>query len=501
MKNLTITIMSALLGIMVLISPVQAEMTTRDEALTVAKNWVALIIHLKGDWGGSETADVEEIQEFKRNERVIGYFCHVNPKGYIVLSLRKELAPVKMYSASCDLDAESEEGMTDLIKDSMEHILDGIEQQLGPIESARTQDLQNILEINYQPLWDELGGNVATFKAGLESGAIEMNYQHGQELLTSSWHQGDPYNRQCPAPPPGDDCTAARCLVGCGPTADSQVMRYWAWPPYGVGSPYNDAYDWVNMPDRATAGSPAAQINAVAELCHEVGIAAIADYCGAAGCQTGNTLLENMGAFTNNYRYSTLASREERRFYASTAAWFNAIRTQLNVNRPVLYEIPQHFIVIDGWQEIGTPTVQEVHVVYGHGGSNDGWYTLDYDIPGTNPSWQWEKMIINIVPDQALSSSLSGTYSRNASFPYRYFDRDATGNSATFSAGQNLQFLPRITARCTSTTGGYIRFVGTSSYNARLFSVRGTAAAASVAGVRIYNGGVRLYQNGSIRFH
>jgi len=501
MKNIKITVVIALGTVLVFMSQSRAEMATLEEALTVANNWITLIIHKKGSWGGFETAEVEEIQEFKRGQRFIGYFCRVQPKGYIIISLCKGLTPVKMYSSTCNLDPDSGEGMTDLVKDCMEHILEGVEHLLGPIESVPSLNLRNILEINYQPTWDELVGDFGIFKAGLESGVIEMNYQQGTQLLTSLWHQDDPYNREIPAPPPGDDCTAARCLVGCGPLADSQIMRFWSWPPYGDGSPYNDTYDWQNMPDSLTAGSPAIRIDAVAELCHEVGVAAVEDYCGEGGCQSGNTLLENIDALTNNFRYSNSASREERRLYASTADWFNAIKAQINLNRPVLYEIPGHFIVIDGWQEIGTPSVQEVHVVYGAGGGSDGWYALDYNIPGTDPTWQWEKMAINIVPDQALGTSVSGMYSRDASFPYRYFDQDATGNSASFAAGQNIQFLPGVSVTGISTTGGYIRFVGTSSDNTRLFSIRGTAATATVASVQSYDGGIRLYQNGGIRFH
>lgn len=500
MKKLTTKTLVALFTILGLTMPIQANIVTMDEALKVANNWINLIIELKGDWNGSESAMVEEIKEFKRGQRIMGYFCRVRPKGYIVLSLRKELAPVKFYSATSTLDPGSEEGMAHLIKDCMQRTLDSIEQQFGPIESVTTQDLQSILEVSYQKSWDDLGSDVETFKEDLESGVIAMNYQQGHEMLTSSWHQGDPYNQDCPAPPPGDDCTAPRCVVGCSATAGSQIMRHWAWPPYGV-SPYNDTYNWVMMPDTITTTSPQARIDAVAELCHEMGVAANMHYCAGGGCQSAAGLLDSMNTFTNSFRYSNSASLEERRLYSSTAAWYNTIKTQLNLNRPVLYEIPGHAIVVDGWQEIGSPPVQEVHVNFGWAGNSDGWYTMDYDIPGSDPNWQWEKMIIKAVPDVALGSTLSGTYTRNASFPYRYFDRDATGNSATFAAGQNVQFLPDIMARCTSTTGAYIRFVGTSSYGTRLYSIKGTASTATVAGARIYNGGMRLYKNGGVRFH
>lgn len=163
MKRLVLTILIASLAVMGLSSPVIAEMATMDDALTVANNWITLIIEKKGDWGGSETAEVEEIQEFKRGERVIGYFCHVKPKGYIVISLHKELVPVKAYSVKHNLDPESDEGMADLVKGGLERVLNRIEEQLGPVETLQTADLEKHLEVNYRQSWQQLTGDVGTF--------------------------------------------------------------------------------------------------------------------------------------------------------------------------------------------------------------------------------------------------------------------------------------------------------------------------------------------------
>ncbi|NIP28933.1 MAG: hypothetical protein GWN55_04375 [Phycisphaerae bacterium] len=502
MEKLRNTILIASLVLVGLTIPVRAEMVTMDEALTAARNWITLIIQKKGNWGGSETAEVEGIQEFKRGRRVIGYFCRVKPKGHIIISLRKELAPIKTYSSTSDLAPECEEGIADLVKGKMERILDEIERQVGPITSARTEEVSRILEIDYRPVWAELSGNIKSFKEGLESETIETDYQEGQVLLSSPWHQGPPYNNDCP----NEGCSwpdfgfyNQNAVVGCGATASSQIMHYWCWPPYGVESPYNDTYDWLNMPNRLTTSSPMAQVNAVAELCHEVGVAQDMHYdCDGSSTQW----YEVDDAFEDHFRYSTNCDWKDRDNY-DAGDWFNRMKAQLNANRPVQYRVEGHSIVGDGWQEIGSPVVRQYHMNYGWGricGDPNGcntWYTLDALHLG---DYLKEKMLESIFPAQALGTSLSGTYSRQ-SFPYRYFDRYATGSSATFEAGQYLQFLPLITAKCTSTTGDYIRFVGSSSLNTRLFSIRGTSGTATVGGIRIYNGGIRLYQNGCFKFH
>ena len=533
MKKIIMAILIASLAIIAPISPVHAEMATMDEALTVANNWITLIIHEGGDWGGSETAEVEEIEEFKRGERVIGYFCPVKPKGYIVLSLRKELAPVKAYSATCDLDPESDVGMADLLKGNMERILNWIEQQVGPIESARAEDMGSILEINYRQAWEELEGDVETFKEDLESGGEEMNYQEGDVLLSSSWHQCEPYNPLCPTGNTGcTDCCPGKpricdpcfpTLVGCVATAGSQIMNYWSWPPYGVGSDshtwdgddscggpvgggtlnatFSDYYDWRHMANRYVwdsgqnrwedeNGNPLTQahLDAVAELCYEVGVDVEMDY---GVCISDAWTFDMEDVYEDHYRYSTDCGRTDRKYY-SAVNWFNRMKTQFNANRPVQYRIPGHSLLSDGWQEIGnTPIIRQYHMNYGWDDGCNAWYTLDA-LYGGNASEEY--MLENIYPAQALGNWLSGTYSRVA-FPYRYFDRDATGHSATFEAGQYLQFLPDITVTCTSTTGGSILFEGSSSHNTRLFT-RGDRT----KGVRIYDGAIKLNRYGSVKF-
>ncbi len=212
--------------------------------------------------------------------------------------------------------------------------------------------------------------------------------------------------------------------------------------------------------------------------------------CDASACPGEN--MEDV--YKNFFQYSTDCQKLERQDYTD-GNWFNLMKDQFNLNRPVQYrfETPSfsHGVVGDGWREIGDPPQQEFHVNYGHG--DDGstaWYALDpWYVPG-----DVEYMLVDIYPAQALGSSLSGTYARDASFPYRYFDQDATGNSATFENGQYLQFLPGITVTCTSTTGGSIRFEGSSSDNTWLFT-RGDRT----KGVRIYDGAIKMNRYGGVK--
>jgi hypothetical protein len=470
-------------------------MVATDEALTVANNWINVIIQKKGSWGGANEAFVQEIKEFKHGEQIIGYFCNVEPAGYIVVSLRRELAPVKVYSATSSLDPESDEGLMDVVKLGMKRILNGIEKQLGPIESAHTEDVQGILEINYCDTWEKLEAGTI---------GIETDYQGGDPpLLSSSWHQNDPYNQNCPTPTQvGDpDCTAARCKAGCVAIAGAQIMRYWNWPPYGQGQlpgvrpgevvHYEDSYDWPNMPD--SNFSTTDQKNAVAELCYEVGIAVSMNYCtlGTCGSETPTYGLED--AFENQYRYFRDAgSKRHNRSDYTADGWFNLMRDEFNANQPVVYRIFKHAIVGDGWQVVFGQ--QQYHMNYGWNNNRTRWYTVDaLHYPDPNGTTDDEYMLIDIYPDKALGSYiLPGTVTTNLLFPYRYFDVDATGSSTFFAAGQYLQFLPGIRVL----SSGQIKFSGLPGLVTRLYS-RGDIS----RGIRIDSGAINMYTNGSIKLH
>ncbi len=468
--------------------PVFAQPLSVDEARTVATNWIELIIQKKGDWGGSNTAQIDEILEFKRGERVLGFFCRVHPSGFIVVSLFKELAPIKAYSPSTDLNPDSNESLADLIKIGMERILDEIERQVGSLKLAQSQSFANILEINYRQSWEELEKETETFKTELQTKTLLKNYQEGEIMLTSAWHQNPPYNDECPKM----NChnSNGRALVGCIAIAGAQVMRYYNWPPY------ND-YDWPNMLDSVETTSQQVNIDAVAKLCHDVGVEAGMDYgCDESGAYfasvPGPDLLD---AFEDHFRFSNDADNLYRSKYTASK-WWDKIKTLLNGNCPIPYAIPNHAIVVDGWQEIGTTPIRNYHINYGWGLTGtcqDGcntWYTLDA-IYGGKPDD--EIMIANLYPSNSLHGEVSGLYI-TWPFPYRYFNRDATGSMAIFNPGHYLQFLPGITVTATDNPG--IQIIGTTDLETRLFT-RGD----KLRGIRIYNCSMFINKNGSIKFH
>jgi len=505
MKRFVFGFLITCLVLTLLVLPVSAQPVTADDARSVAQNWVALTIWQQGDWGGSPTAQIGEVREFRQGDRLIGYFCPVNPQGFIVTSLRRELAPVKAYSDTSSIDPESDEGMPGLIKEQMAAILDAIQKDAGPVESVSSSAVTPLMEFNYLGAWDVLDTGALASDPQIQAVGSASNYQQGGVMLTTQWHQDSPFYNEVPSSP--SVCGNPHCPVGCVATAGAQLMAYWDWPPYGVDAPYSDTYDWPRMAnqyvwdpgqdrweDENGNSLTQANIDAVTELSHEIGTAVGMIYCNS-GCSSDAYTYNMEGVYENNYRYATAANVVWHTAYPSAIDWFNLLKGQFNRNWPVHYRIYKHSIVADGWSEsmMGGNLVRKYHMNYGWADAANAWYTVDGLYYPAGGSTSDEYIVKDIYPAPALGWLLSGTYPA-PSFPYRYFDADAWGDSATFSAGQNLQFLPGIKATCNSGTGSAIRFDGTSSANTRLFTHGDTSK-----GVVIRSGTLKLKPGGSVR--
>lgn len=461
--------------IAMIIVPVLGQTVSENEAKTIAQNWINIITDNYGGWGHSQNATPKIIHKIERNDRLIGYYCQVNPQGFIVMSVRKNLTPVKAYNEYGSIDMDIDDGFPDLVKDRMERILDMMDQK----------------EKNNKPVGTYSGSwyRVYTYQIGsIKKDIIESNgknYIIGETLLTSSWHQHPPYNNQCPDSS-CSETTNGRCVVGCVATAGSQILRYWNWPPVTSDLSQNHSFNWEFMKNNVTTSSSQGEQDAVAELCHIVGITVDMDY-GCTGSSSYTSKIKD--AFKDHYYYSGDCSVENR-FWYSTSDWFDKMRDEFDLNRPIQYKVDSHSIVADGWR-IDSESFQ-VHMNYGWGGPYNAWYLLDSLYLGIPDE---EYMVIKIKPINTLGSSLWGYYIKPLFFPYaRYFDLDATGD-ATFAAGQKLQFLRKIKVESTGT----INFEGSSSDYLKLYAIQ--SANGIIKGIKIGDGKVVLHNEGAIKFH
>lgn len=451
-----------------------SQMVQKTELQNIADNWIKVVNTEKGAWTDTGTATAGPIEELMEAGKLIGYYCNVKPSGFMVFSLRKELAPVKAWSETGTFDPEEEHGIEEVIKTCMRRLIDTIESNLGPIEVAATDELTGIVEIDYRQAWSAVENYLpGAFKK--KQGESD-NYLPGDVLLATNWDQFPPYNNNCPH----KGCTNTsngRAVVGCVATAAAQIMYYWCWPPV--------SFDWVNMGYDITTSSPPVQQAAVAQLCADIGQAVGMDY----GCEGSSAYHTDMAdAYVNNYSYSSNITIKYRSDFTANE-WFDLIKFNLDRNRPMQYGIPDHSIVCDGYWETTNPVTKTYHMNYGWSGTiEDTWYTLDA-LLGGNPSQ--EDMIHRTYPSTALGYSLAGTY-----YPvpmFRYFDMDAAGSNAVFMGGHKLQTLPWIKI-IGSGTASYLKFYGSSGAPTKIYT-RGDQS----RGFDIQNGCIRLKENGTIR--
>src|SRR5574344_305184 len=201
-------------------------------------------------------------------------------------------------------------------------------------------------------------------------------------LLKSTWGQGDPYNRLCPA------IKGEKVPSGCVATAMAQIMYYYKLPTKGIGSfSYTwktedttatlsanfgtTTYDWANMKPYYSAGTfSQVQANAVATLMYHCGVSVSMGYNkGGSGALQENATTAFGKYF--NYNHTNVLWRQ----CTNIDEWMYTIFNELNDGCPVFYggftpDWSGHQFVLDGYDAAGN-----VHINWGWDG-NVGYYNI-----------------------------------------------------------------------------------------------------------------------------
>jgi hypothetical protein len=393
------------------------------DALAAGNTFKDMVIQRDGGWGESPAAIIEGCQEFTQRGKLLGYFLPVAPKGYIIINPLTQLSPVKAYSTESDLDITKQGGFVKLLRDTMGAARTFLVKNYGPLQTI--PDEVELAPRENRKTWDRLlGSTPAPDAAAGES--VPASLLTVGPLLTSSWHQGAPYNNSCPLGYGG-----SRTAVGCVATAAAQIMKFWNYPANGIGSKtytwdgdnsctvqptagsslsatFSDSYDWANMLDRVTTGSSIAQQAAVAGLSYEVGVAVSMDY---GVCGSGAYLSAEAPIYSGYFNYATTTGYKYRSSY-STSNWFYLIKRELDapLPRPIHYNIDQHSIVADGYRQDSATMM--VHMNYGWDDSHNAWFDLDnlycyWDADSICPA-SIDSMVTGIQPKNRLMVSHIG---------------------------------------------------------------------------------------------
>jgi hypothetical protein len=501
-----------------------AETPTRNEIQTVANNWVNFILARDGNWGGERNPSVGMVREFTRGDVLLGYYVPVLPQGFLVISLLKDLAPIKAYSTTNSLDPYDEVGMCALLKRSMQHRLESLIRGFGSLEAAHMQLSHTRGFDANRAAWSCLLVGGSALRTNLQSINVSGGGPVGP-LLKTRWHQNAPYNDLAPIGYRGTQSAA-----GCTAIALAQVMKYYCWPPHGEGdnryywngdnscpegelsfgdnlyADFSDSYDWVNMPD--STATTTAQKSAVARLCYEVAVAVEMDFgsCGSAAPACGSLGRKDArGALEDYFYYNTPGNTpacEDRDDY-TWIEWWNIIKDEIDHNRPVIYHIvttaddSKHNFVVDGYDN--SAGIYTVHANYGYNNKLTTWYTLDgFECDYLTDAhdgcdYLQESLIRYIYPREGLFGPSSGVLQGGY---YSYIYGDVTSSNLMVQAGANVQFLGGTSGTHVTCTADSIRISGSTSANTRLFSHGDLSKGVKLTGAHIV-----LRAKGSINVH
>lgn len=366
-----------------------------DERLArvVSENFLDYVVQEFDVWSG-ESPTVNWIKPVRHQGVQVFWLVDVLPSGFLLISSRDELSPVKLYSDQDGFDpsrinnpAAPESWIIPEQYFSVTGVVQGLEQDMIQAESSVVQKIDRA--------WDLFGRTVES----QEWREFEARTAEVGPIITAKWAQGDPYNRQTP------DISGEQTLVGCVATAWSMLLRHWQWPDRGQGTKSHtwngqtftidfseQSWDWESMPDELTGQSSASQIDAVAKLGFQVGVAAEMNW----GVDESGSDLYADEVLHVYFKYKD-TMEQVARAETSAQTWFNYYETEFDAAppRPIVMSIfgdgGGHEILADGYQ---TGVQDMVHLNLGWGGFANTWYDVTSDFVTGGYTWDAMRTVI-----------------------------------------------------------------------------------------------------------
>jgi hypothetical protein len=183
-----------------------------------------------------------EINEIRGSDgKILAYVVELRPEGFIITSADDNIRPIIGYSFKGKFPFQ------DFKENVLLHLAKwDIEARLKTLDSE-SASAKNLSQGN-KSLWSEYTSTETALLKGLSS-----TTQWGP-LITTSWHQDDPFNKRCPYDPTKP---ILRCPVGCVATATAQIINYWQFPPsisFSQDEKYTstfwsifDPLQWINI--------------------------------------------------------------------------------------------------------------------------------------------------------------------------------------------------------------------------------------------------------------
>ncbi|HNI43974.1 MAG TPA: thiol protease/hemagglutinin PrtT [Chitinophagales bacterium] len=388
-----------------------AQTVSIESARKVAANYYSTQSHAHSV---IESSDAELIEtKFNGNEILYYVFSIREHTGFIIVAADYAAMPILAFSDESNYTTELSQNVV-----GFAYLMDGYAKELLSIKNEQMRPTQYI---NTQ--WQNWENNVH-ISSSVRSSVLP--------LISTTWDQGGYYDDACPG----------GSVTGCVATAMAQVMKYWNYPPQGVGSHcYNEnnygnlcanfgatTYNWGAMPNNVTAPN-----SSVATLMYHCGVSVDMDYSPTGSAANVSTNARN--AFKDYFGYDTNITYVQRSSY-SEADWLATLKSQLDVGRPMIYRgegsSGGHAWVCDGYNSSNL-----FHMNWGWGGYLDGYFSINGLNPGSSNFNTGQGALANIIPGTSCPTT------RNLTAAVANGDYEASSTiiaSNTVSAGQDVEY-------------------------------------------------------------
>ena len=376
MKKILLSLLLTLMGLSLIANPVDP-----DKAIQVAKRFAMLQVKIT-----DSSAAIVYTHTMPNSGSPAIYAVNVGGSAFVLVAADDIAHPVLGYSMSRPWPTGSADGSSAfprgeqmVLPSQVTAFLDDLASQ---IEAARQQAIAP--DRNIASEWSiYLSGSSPMLGEGDPQGGGVCQTPSSSlpdsvgPLLTTTWDQGQYYNALCPEDANGPD---GHVWTGCVATAMAQIINYWGYPIHGRGIHsyqsdygtltvnYDSAnYDYAHMPDALTSTSTPQEVNAVATLMRDCGVAANMLY---SASESGAFAADARGGFINFFQFSPNLSYAQKYFY-SDSEWDSLLIENIGSGSPVYVNTSNHALVCDGYNENGF-----FHFNYGWSGYSDGWYLM-----------------------------------------------------------------------------------------------------------------------------
>ncbi|MBD3285141.1 PKD domain-containing protein [candidate division WOR-3 bacterium] len=316
---------------------------------------------------------------YSDDNELLAWVFDLAPEGFIVVTGNTDLVPVIAYSThgSFPWDEDPNNIMLYMLRTDIDMRM-----------SARDALPHERIEENHLQWEEYLSGNILELAPGDSWPPEGQTSTGGWVELT--WHQGSPYNADCPI----DPATSNRCVVGCVATAMSMIVAFWQ---YTESVTFTSADDYLTYTrniyiDATTASIPSIDYNngspsnaMAAAISYACGVSVQMDYTSQG---SGAITSDCANALKTFFDFISADPMEDY-----LPDFYPTLEQNMKDSMPAQLSIEKsdgtgdHSIVCDGFREPSGGGDDEWHLNFGWGGGSpdpitSAWYVLPEGMPG-----------------------------------------------------------------------------------------------------------------------